>query len=110
MEPTCACGRHDGVSLRFLIAYIVDDSPDDANFVQDRLEKAIERLTAQPGMGRPGCVSGTRTLIVGGTSYIIPDRVRGREVQLAAMMHAKQQRPGDIDWIHLWDAGAGWLY
>ncbi len=83
------------------IAYIAKDSPTAAERVQDRLEQAIARLATQPSMGRPGRVDGTRELVVGGTSYIIPYRVRGQEVHLAAMVHAKQQWPDDFDWTPL---------
>lgn len=83
------------------IAYIAVDSPDNAALVQERIEQAIGLLAAQPGMGRAGRVDGTRELVVDGTSYIIPYRVQGREIQLAAMIHARQRWPDDVDWTPL---------
>ena len=36
-------------------------------------------------MGRPGRVDGTRELVVSGTSYIVPHRVRGQQVEVVAV-------------------------
>jgi plasmid stabilization system protein ParE len=40
--------------------------------------EAVAMLPEQPGMGRPGRVSGTRELVVLKTRYIVPYRVRGQ--------------------------------
>ncbi len=51
-----------------------------------RVLDAVDRLTTQPNLGRPGRVPGTRELIVTGTPYIVPYRVKGQEVEVAASL------------------------
>ncbi len=80
-----------------IVAYIAEDSPDAAERVEQRIYRAIAHLTEHPGMGRPGRVDGTRELVIAGTSYIVPYRVRGQAVQIVAVMHGAQQWPESFD-------------
>jgi len=54
---------------------------------------AVERLADLPSLGRPGRVAGTRELIVPGTPYVIPYRVRGGSLEVIAVFHGRQQWP-----------------
>jgi toxin ParE1/3/4 len=54
---------------------------------------SVERLLRQPGMGHPGRVAGTRELVVVGTPYLIPYRVRGGRLELLAVFHGRQKWP-----------------
>ena len=54
-----------------------EENPTAALDLLTRIDEAVRRLEAFPNLGRPGRVSGTRELIVDGTSFIIPYRVRG---------------------------------
>jgi toxin ParE1/3/4 len=54
---------------------------------------SVELLSRQPGMGRPGRVAGTRELVVAGTPYLIPYRVRGDRLELIAVFHGRQKWP-----------------
>lgn len=57
-------------------SYIAKDNPAAAaNFVR-QIQRSLELLQENPSMGRPGRVNGTRELIIDGTPYIIPYRVR----------------------------------
>jgi toxin ParE1/3/4 len=78
------------VSLR---KYIEKDSDQNAALVALRILNAIDLLQAQPGMGRPGRVLGTRELVVPDTPYIIPYRVRRERLELIAVFHGRQQWP-----------------
>jgi toxin ParE1/3/4 len=80
-----------------IVAYIAEDSPDAAERVEQRIYQATAHLTEHPGMGRPGRVDGTRELVIAGTSYIVPYRVRGQAVQIIAVMHGAQQWPESFD-------------
>jgi toxin ParE1/3/4 len=53
----------------------------------------VERLGAFPAIGRPGRVAGTRELVVSGTPYIVPYRVRGERVQIITVLHSAQRWP-----------------
>jgi toxin ParE1/3/4 len=80
-----------------IVAYIAEDNPDAAERVEQRIYQAIAHLTEHPSMGRPGRVDGTRELVIAGTSYIVPYRVRGQAVQIIAVMHGAQQWPESFD-------------
>ena len=54
---------------------------------------AVDRLAELPNLGRPGRVSGTRELVVPGTRYIIPYRVRGERLEIIAVFHGRQRWP-----------------
>jgi addiction module RelE/StbE family toxin len=83
-------------AIRHLIAlkeYIEKDSEQNAALATNRILKAVDLLFTQPEMGRPGRVLGTRELVVPGTPYIIPYRVRGERLELMAVFHGRRQWP-----------------
>ena len=53
----------------------------------------MERLREFPALGRPGRVEGTRELIIAGTPYIVPYRVRGDTVEIITVLHSAQRWP-----------------
>ncbi len=58
-----------------------------------RVPPAVGRLANHPALGRPGRVSGTRELVVSGTPYIVPYRVRGETVEILRVQHAARKWP-----------------
>lgn len=83
-------------AIRHLVAlraYIGQDSELNAALVASRILKAVDLLQTQPGMGRPGRVPGTRELVVPGTPYIIPYRVRRERLELMAVFHGRRRWP-----------------
>jgi toxin ParE1/3/4 len=83
-------------AIRHLTAvrdYIAKDSPQNAATVATRILNSVDLLPAQPQMGRPGRVLGTRELVVPDTPYIIPYRVRGEYLELIAVFHGRQKWP-----------------
>ena len=74
-------------------AYIARDDPAAADRMVRRLREAVERLAEHPAMGRPGRIAGTRELVVPGTPYVIPYRVRGDTVQALRVLHGAQRWP-----------------
>jgi len=79
--------------LAHLRSFIARDNPKAASRIADVLLAAVERLAELPGLGRPGRVVGTRELIVPGTPYLIPYRVRGDRLEVIAVFHARQKWP-----------------
>ncbi len=73
--------------------HIAKDSPRSASSVVNKILNAVELLTAQPHIGRPGRITGTRELVVPGTPYVIPYRVRGNQLELFAVFHGRQRWP-----------------
>lgn len=79
--------------LADLRAHIARDHPAAAGRVGAALLAAVERLTRLPSLGRPGRVAGTRELVVPGTPYVIPYRVRGDRLEVIAVFHGRQRWP-----------------
>ena len=44
-------------------------------------------------IGRPGRVADTRELIISGTPYIVPYRIKGEFVQIITVLHSAQRWP-----------------
>lgn len=79
--------------LREIKAHISEDDPPAARRTVRRIREAARRLGDTPGLGRPGRVSGTRELVVTGTRYLVPYRVRGDTVEVITVLHGAQEWP-----------------
>lgn len=73
--------------------YIARDNPSAANRIASLLLEAVERLAQLPNLGRPGRVAGMRELVVPGTPYVIPYRVRGDRLEVVGVFHGRQKWP-----------------
>ena len=82
--------------LAHLREYIARDNPNAAKRIASALLEAIERLAQLPNLGRPGRVAGARELVVPGTPYIIPYRLRGDRLEVVAVFHARQKWPKQL--------------
>jgi len=78
-------------NLDALAEYIWRDNPAAAERTVAAIRSAVEDLERFRSLGRPGRISGTRELVVSGTPYIVPYRVRGDAVQLIRVFHARPQ-------------------
>lgn len=81
------------VNLAQEAEYIARDDPEAAARTVGRIVSSIDRLAAYPASGRPGRVPGTRELVVPGTPYLVPYRVRGDAVEILRVLHAARQWP-----------------
>ncbi|MCM3880280.1 MAG: type II toxin-antitoxin system RelE/ParE family toxin [Vicinamibacterales bacterium] len=79
--------------LADLRAYVEHDNPGAAGRIATALLAAVERLAVLPNRGRPGRVAGTRELVVTGTPYVIPYRLRGDRLEIIAVFHGRQKWP-----------------
>jgi toxin ParE1/3/4 len=82
--------------LTHLRSYIARDNPKAATRIARTLLEAVERLAELPNRGRPGRVAGTRELVVPGTPYVIPYRLRGDRLEVIAVFHARQKWPKQL--------------
>ncbi|MFM7626330.1 MAG: type II toxin-antitoxin system RelE/ParE family toxin [Gammaproteobacteria bacterium] len=73
--------------------YISEDDPAAATRVVQRVMQAVALLEAQPGIGRPGRVPGTRELLVPRTRYLVPYRVRGQTIEILRVFHTSRRLP-----------------
>ena len=80
--------------LRNLHAFIAKDNPAAARKMALTIVEAIEtNLPANPHMGRPGRVSGTRELVISQTPYIVPYRIKGDTIQVLRVYHGARRWP-----------------
>jgi len=70
-----------------------EENPTAALELLTRIDEAVRRLETFPNLGRPGRVSGTRELVVDGTPFILPYRVRAGVVQILRTLHGSRQWP-----------------
>jgi toxin ParE1/3/4 len=86
-------------AIRHLVAvrdHIEKNNPLSAAAVAERILTCVELLSSQPQMGRPGRIFGTRELVITGTPYIVPYRVRGERLELIAVFHGRQKWPSRL--------------
>jgi toxin ParE1/3/4 len=79
--------------LAALRDYIARQNPGAAARTATTLLAAVDRMAELPNLGRPGRVSATRELVVPGTRYVIPYRVRGERLEIIAVFHGRQRWP-----------------
>jgi addiction module RelE/StbE family toxin len=75
---------------------IAVDNPTAARRIVERIRAAVTRLAVSSALGRPGRVVGTRELVISGTPYIVPYRVKGDIVQIITILHGAQRWPEDL--------------
>lgn len=80
-------------SLDREIDYIAVRNPDAARSVASRIESAVSRLSRFPESGRPGRIAGTRELVISGTPYIVPYRIKPGSVEIIRVFHAMRRWP-----------------
>ena len=73
--------------------YIARDDPEAASRVVQRIATSVGGLATHPASGRPGRVPGTRELVVSGTPYVVPYRVRGETVEILRVFHGARKWP-----------------
>ncbi len=73
--------------------HIAADDAAAARLVVERVLRAVAMLAAQPGLGRPGRVPGTRELVVLKTRYVVPYRVRGEVIEVLRVFHTSRRLP-----------------
>ena len=73
--------------------YIARDNPQAAARIVARIAASVDRLANHPSSGRSGRVPGTRELVVSGTPYIVPYRVRGATVEILRIFHGARKWP-----------------
>lgn len=74
-------------------AFISQDDPNAASAMVRRVFDAAEGLKDFPAMGRVGRVAGTRELVVPGTPYFLPYRVREECVEILRFLHGAKKWP-----------------
>lgn len=74
-------------------AFVARDDPEAAARLVERIASSVERLKNHPASGRPGRLPNTRELVIAGTPYIIPYRMRGQTVEILGVFHGARKWP-----------------
>lgn len=80
-------------NLEMEAEHIGNDDADVAKKVVQRIHDLLALLVENPGMGRPGRIPGTRELVITGTRYLIPYKVKGQEIQILRVFHTSKKWP-----------------
>jgi toxin ParE1/3/4 len=84
-----------------ILGYIARDNPAAAERVGRRLLAAVNALTAQPRLGRPGRIAGTRELVISRLPYVAiyriveGDRAAPSQVEVLRVLHGAQRWPAN---------------
>ncbi|MBI2067187.1 MAG: type II toxin-antitoxin system RelE/ParE family toxin [Deltaproteobacteria bacterium] len=76
--------------------YIETDRVDAADTVIEKIAKAVENLDSYQNLGRPGRVKGTRELVVVGTPFLVPYRIKKGRIEILAVIHGARRWPESL--------------
>jgi toxin ParE1/3/4 len=80
--------------LRALQAYIERDAPLAARKTAQGIIEAVETMIPDnPRVGRPGRAPGTRELVIAGSPYIVPYRLRDGTIEILRVFHGARRWP-----------------
>jgi addiction module RelE/StbE family toxin len=77
-------------------AFVARDSPAAASAMVAAMEAGAAVLAEHPEIGRPGRVDGTRELVLSGSPYILPYRVRDGRIEILAVFHTSRASPDHL--------------
>jgi toxin ParE1/3/4 len=81
--------------LRHTEVFIAEDDPRAAARTAERIIDSVEQLIVFPASGRPGKLPHTRELVVPGTPYFLPYRVKGNVIEILGVIHGARKWPED---------------
>ncbi|HTB33607.1 MAG TPA: type II toxin-antitoxin system RelE/ParE family toxin [bacterium] len=88
--------RWTETALKYLeaaVLYVAEDSPPAAKNLATRIYIGVQILSEHPEIGRPGRCKGTRELVISGTPYVIPYRIKGDQVEILRVLHGARKWP-----------------
>jgi toxin ParE1/3/4 len=79
--------------LRDIYLYLAAENPYAARALHERIKQGVRLLRDNPHIGRPGRVPGTKELVISGTFYILPYRIREKRLELLRVYHTAREWP-----------------
>ncbi len=73
--------------------YIAKENPYAAWEGVQRIKQAVTLLSEHPKLGRPGRVRGTWELVIVGLPYIVPYRIKEKQIQILSVYHTSRKWP-----------------
>ena len=84
--------KHAERDLDEIASYIGQDSPAAAaRVVLELIDQVETTLPKRAAIGRPGRVLGTRELVIGRLPYIVPYRVREKDIEILRVLHTSRR-------------------
>jgi len=82
--------------LREIVTYVSEENPQAARVLLTEIKERVGVLANNPQIGRTGRVEGTRELVLTGTHYILPYRVKEQQIQILAVFHGARLWPDNF--------------
>jgi len=83
--------------LAHMRTYIAQHDPMAAIRLAKIIIGQVENILADhPAIGRMGRVKGTRELVISGTAYIIPYRIKEHRIEILRVFHGARRWPGRL--------------
>lgn len=79
--------------LEDIFEFVAQDNPIAAAKLASSIHNQAERLRLNPRLGRPGRLAGVRELVVPRVPYIVAYQVRGRRIEILAVVHTSRLWP-----------------
>jgi toxin ParE1/3/4 len=73
--------------------YVAEDNGAAAGRLIETILAATESLASFPFLGRVGQLPNTRELVITGTPYYVPYRIKGSEIQILSVIHGARKWP-----------------
>ena len=70
-----------------LAEFIASDNPAAASEQFLKIEKGVQKLKDNPKLGRPSALPGLRELVVSGTPFLVPYRIKDDQIEILAVFH-----------------------
>lgn len=83
--------------LRDIFIYISEENPNAARTLLSEIKERAVLLQDNPLIGRLGRVDGTRELVIAGTHYILPYRIKEQQIQILAVFHTARKWPSAFE-------------
>ena len=80
-------------NLHQIEEYIAQDNAEAAIDIVLKIIKSVELLVDNPSMGRIGRLFNTRELVIGGTPFIVPYRIKSGQIEILRVLHGAMRWP-----------------
>ncbi|MCF6178205.1 MAG: type II toxin-antitoxin system RelE/ParE family toxin [Geopsychrobacter sp.] len=81
------------MNLEDAVEYIAKDNQTAAQKVARKIWDSANLLAAQPALGRPGRVSGTRELVINGLPFVLPYSHQSGVIYILRVIHTSMIWP-----------------
>ncbi|MGZ4976706.1 MAG: type II toxin-antitoxin system RelE/ParE family toxin [Methylobacter sp.] len=82
-----------------MFEYIAEENPNAARALLAEIRKRAGSLEDNPELGRLGRVEGSHELVLTGTQYILPYRVKDQWIQILAVYHTARKWPERFEYL-----------